>query len=176
MLAIENSATEFEELEMSEHEMPGRTGLSLIAKASRRRAIRGGAICDAIGSGKLVFIIAMSNPDAVNPIPVLKTATTFPSTGKTVICIAIILAGLEKSRRLREDSRLDRHQTGATLVVVPPGLIDQWESEIRKFTTGLQVVRIYDNTSLSNLCKQDSVNADVVICPINILVGTLFQL
>jgi hypothetical protein len=55
MLAIENGLTDFVELEMSEHLMPGLTGLSLAAKAERKRDICGGAICDAIGSGKTVI-------------------------------------------------------------------------------------------------------------------------
>lgn len=52
MIAIEDGKTSFEEVEMSEYEMPGSTGLSLIAKASRKAYIRGGVIADAIGAGK----------------------------------------------------------------------------------------------------------------------------
>jgi len=71
MLAIENSLTEFEELEMSEQELPGSTGWSLIAKAVRKTKTRGGVIADCIGAGK------------------------------TVVSIAIILCGLEASRASR---------------------------------------------------------------------------
>jgi hypothetical protein len=46
MLAIEDSLTEFEELEMSEQEMPG-SGFSLNARAVRKRRICGGVIADA---------------------------------------------------------------------------------------------------------------------------------
>lgn len=51
MQSIEDGETMFEELEMFEENMPGSTGWSLIAKASRDRAIRGGVIADAIGAG-----------------------------------------------------------------------------------------------------------------------------
>jgi hypothetical protein len=61
MLAIENGNTNFVELEMSEHLMPGSTGLSLAAKVERNRAICGGAICDAIGSGKTVICKCIVN-------------------------------------------------------------------------------------------------------------------
>jgi hypothetical protein len=59
MLDIENGNTPFEELEMAEFEMPGQTGLSLIAKATRPRKICGGVIADAIGAGKTVISIAL---------------------------------------------------------------------------------------------------------------------
>jgi hypothetical protein len=59
MAAIENSNTDFEELELSEHEMPGAVGLSLVARATRKRTISGGVICDAIGSGKSKYPIVI---------------------------------------------------------------------------------------------------------------------
>lgn len=139
MLDIENAKTPFEELELSEHEMPGALGLSLVARASRSRKISGGVICDAIGSGK------------------------------TVISIAIILSGLDEARRRRSNKNRLPNQTGATLVIVPPALIDQWESELKKFTDGLKVVKIYGNSSLSKCTLQKIMDADVVICPVDIL-------
>ena len=48
MLAIENRKTSFEEIEMSEHAMPGDTGWSVTAKATRMTTICGGVIADAI--------------------------------------------------------------------------------------------------------------------------------
>jgi len=52
MLNIEGGKVTFEEIEMSEQPMPGSTGWSLVAKASRTSQLRGGVIADAIGSGK----------------------------------------------------------------------------------------------------------------------------
>lgn len=51
MTLIEDEGTSFEELEMFEDGMPGSTGWSLVAKASRNRYIHGGVIADAIGAG-----------------------------------------------------------------------------------------------------------------------------
>lgn len=135
MLAIEESKTEFHEIEMSEHEMPGSVGLSLMAKATRKTQIRGGVIADAIGSGK------------------------------TVVSIALILNGLKHARA----SRKLPNQSGATLVVVPPALIDQWGSEIQKFSSTLTIVRVYDFDSLNKITLKEIIEADVVICPIDIL-------
>jgi len=57
--------------------------------------------------------------------------------------------------------------------VVPPGLIDQWEGEIKKFaTSALRVVKVYggDKTkSTSNYKVEDIIKADVVIVNVNIL-------
>lgn len=142
MLAIEESKREFQEFEMSEHEMPGAAGLSVVAKATRTRTISGGVVCDAIGSGK------------------------------TVISIAIILHGLEESRRVSSDPKRGDRQIGASLVVVPPALIDQWGSELTKFTPtkwNLNVLKIYDDKELAKYTVKDWVEADVVICPVDIL-------
>jgi hypothetical protein len=135
MVGIEDGDAPFEELEMSEFEMPGAAGLSLIAKASRNRKISGGVIADAIGAGK------------------------------TIISIAIILRGIENARKAQSPPR----KSGATLVVVPPGLIDQWEGEIDKFTTSLSVLKIYDYPSLLKISVGRILDTDVVICPIDIL-------
>ena len=135
MLSIEKRRTEFEELDMSEHALPGSTGWSLMARAVRPSKISGGVIADAIGAGK------------------------------TVISISIILSGLKDSRN---HGRLP-NQSSATLVVVPPGLIDQWESEIEKFTDDLKVIKIYDLDALQKIRVKDMIHADCVICPVDIL-------
>ncbi len=59
MLNIEGGKVDFEEIEMSEQPMPGSTGWSLVAKASRTSQLRGGVIADAIGSGKTLISIAI---------------------------------------------------------------------------------------------------------------------
>ena len=99
MLAIEESKTEFNEIEMSEHEMPGPVGLTLMAKATQKTQLHVGVIADAIGSGK------------------------------TVVSIALMLNGIKNART----SQKLPNQSSATLVVMPPALINQWGLEIQKF-------------------------------------------
>jgi site-specific DNA-cytosine methylase len=135
MLKIETGEMAYEEIEMAEHEMPGSTGLSVIAKALRTRKISGGVIADAIGAGK------------------------------TVVSIALILNGLSEARR----SRSLPNKSGATLVVVPCGLIDQWANEINKFTDGLNVLCIYGTEQLRGSTVKQIVESDVVIAPVDIV-------
>lgn len=49
-------------------------------------------------------------------------------SGKTVISIALIMRGVASARENR-DAAIGR--SGATLVVVPPGLVKQWDDERR---------------------------------------------
>lgn len=59
MIQIEERKTEYEEVEMSQHVMPGSIDWSVVARVSRTAKIRGGVICDAIGAGKTVVSIAL---------------------------------------------------------------------------------------------------------------------
>lgn len=139
MIEIERANSSFEELEMTEHGLPGSTGISMTCRATRKAKLRGGVIADAIGAGK------------------------------TVISIAIILKGLEEAASLRKAPQL----SSATLVVMPPALLRQWENEIKKFAPKDMKVRvIYDFNSLKRLSAKDIVSADVVIVPIDILEST----
>ena len=86
--------------------------------------------------------------------------------GKTLISIAIILNSIENARANRSYPR----KTSATLVVVPPGLIDQWRSEIFKFTDKMpDVLCIYDTEALKRYTLEQVLQADVVICPVDML-------
>ena len=97
------------------------------------------------------------------------------SAGKTVVSIGLILRGLEEARANRQVVYKDEKgqhigaKSGATLVVVPDQLIKQWEGELRKFTSGLSVITIYNEGNLSAYSVKQIVEADCVICPIDIL-------
>lgn len=86
--------------------------------------------------------------------------------GKTVISIAIILQGIQTARKNRSFPR----KSSATLVVVPPGLIDQWKKEVHKFTDSLpKVLCIYDDNALKRYTVKEFLEADMVICPVDLL-------
>jgi hypothetical protein len=142
VLAIENGERTYEETEMSEKELPG-TGFTLATKASRNVPLRGGVIADAIGAGK------------------------------TVISIALILKGLMAAREKNKASK-DLSSSGATLIVVPPGLIEQWRSEFNKFVDPklkIKIIEIYNLATLRKTTVNEIREADVVICPVDILEG-----
>ena len=57
MVSIENAQTDFKEMEMVENPVYGSSGLSLTTVAERATKLRGGVIADAIGAGKVSFVV-----------------------------------------------------------------------------------------------------------------------
>ena len=88
-------------------------------------------------------------------------------SGKTVVTIALILKGANAARANRD---VKKGRSGATLIVVPPGLVQQWDDERKKFTKNRLKCIIIDctdklkRTSLEEIC-----NADIVIVPAGII-------
>lgn len=90
-------------------------------------------------------------------------------SGKTVITIALILARVAEARR---NIDVNRGISAATLIVVPPGLIDQWDDERKKFTGNkLKCLKIADTKALVARSIKDICEADIIIVPVNILEG-----
>ena len=88
-------------------------------------------------------------------------------SGKTVVTIALILSGVEKARANRS---IADGESGATLIVVPPGLVKQWDDERIKFTKNKLRSVIIDSTStLKRYSVKDICEADMVIVPAGII-------
>jgi len=88
-------------------------------------------------------------------------------SGKTVVTIALILKGAEYARANRN---VFEGRSGATLIVVPPGLVKQWDDERKKFTKNRLKCIIIDCTEkLKQVSKEDICCADIVIVPAGII-------
>jgi len=88
-------------------------------------------------------------------------------SGKTVVTIALILSGIEKARANRS---LVDGRSGATLIVVPPGLVKQWDDERKKFTKNQLRSIIIDSTdTLKRFSVKEICEADMVIVPAGII-------
>ncbi|KAF8759594.1 C-5 cytosine-specific DNA methylase [Rhizoctonia solani] len=124
----------FVEEEISEAQLEP-LGWRVEGKAERRVHIRGGVLADEVGYGK------------------------------TAITLGLIACTLDKKNRISDGTLLDgRIRTNATIIVVPPHLVLQWPSEVKKFTgKELKVVVAKDQKDLNNISIQDIIDADVVI-------------
>ena len=131
---VENGKVHYDERECTDARLPA-VGWTLQARATIRAALRGGVLADALGAGK------------------------------TVTVIALIAADVAKARALRlSGSGKDRQLSRASLIVVTPLIIRQWESEIRRFSAGkLQCVRIESAAQLQALSVKQLREADVVL-------------
>ena len=88
-------------------------------------------------------------------------------SGKTVVTIALILKGAKAARANRN---VDKGRSGATLIVVSPGLVKQWDDERKKFTKNRLKSIIIDCTDkLKKTSVEELCNADIVIVPAGII-------
>eukprot|EP00584_Thalassiosira_punctigera_P025640 CAMPEP_0172555300 /NCGR_PEP_ID=MMETSP1067-20121228/58342_1 /TAXON_ID=265564 ORGANISM="Thalassiosira punctigera, Strain Tpunct2005C2" /NCGR_SAMPLE_ID=MMETSP1067 /ASSEMBLY_ACC=CAM_ASM_000444 /LENGTH=2498 /DNA_ID=CAMNT_0013343815 /DNA_START=188 /DNA_END=7684 /DNA_ORIENTATION=+ len=88
-------------------------------------------------------------------------------SGKTVVTIALILNGIEEARANRS---VEEGRSGATLIVVPPGLVKQWDDERKKFTKNKLNSIVLDSTNtLKRFSVKEICEADMVIVPAGII-------
>jgi hypothetical protein len=88
-------------------------------------------------------------------------------SGKTVVTIALILKGVERAHASRNTKE---GRSSATLIVVPPGLVRQWDDERKKFTGNQLHSIIIDSTAtLKKYSVEDICKADVVIVPAGLI-------
>ncbi|CAE6523404.1 unnamed protein product [Rhizoctonia solani] len=135
MLAQESiDAPVFVEEEIAEAQLEP-LGWRVEGKAERRVHVRGGVLADEVGYGK------------------------------TAITLGLIACTLEKKSPVPDDALLDgRIRTNATIIVVPPHLVLQWPSEVKKFTAKeFKVVVVKDQKDLNGSTIQDIIDADIVI-------------
>lgn len=88
-------------------------------------------------------------------------------SGKTVVTIALIMAGAAKARASRN---VKAGRSSATLIVVPPGLVRQWDDERRKFTKDqLKCITIDCTGTLKRHSVEEICTADIILVPAGLI-------
>jgi len=88
-------------------------------------------------------------------------------SGKTVVTIALILVG---SAQAQANRNIKSGRSGATLIVVPPSLVNQWDDERKKFTEDkLKCIIIRSTSDLQRYSVKQICEADIVIVPAGII-------
>ncbi|KAJ7066529.1 hypothetical protein C8F01DRAFT_1123601 [Mycena amicta] len=130
-----SDAPPFMEEEISEAILPS-LGWRAEGRAQRPVRVRGGVLADAVGYGK--------------------TATTLG---------LIDCTHKDVEEEFKKMGRLDgKIPAKGTLVIVPPHLTKQWESEVKKFTKNrFKVIVIATVSHLNPLSIEDFQNADIII-------------
>ena len=139
----EDKSMVFDERDVTDAQLPS-VGWQLQAKASIKGPLRGGVLADALGAGKTVTVIALIANDvaAARKLPLSKSKT-----------------GGDERRHSR-----------ASLIVVPPLLIRQWEAEIERFSGGkLVCLRVESAAQLQRLSCKQLREADIVLCVSDLL-------
>ncbi|KAH9913975.1 uncharacterized protein BXZ73DRAFT_92885 [Epithele typhae] len=98
--------------------------------------------------------------------------------GKTAISLGLIDCATEDvNKEFKQFKKMKGHiATKATLIIVPPHLTRQWESETRKFAKKhFVVVVLHTATNINALKIEDVLEADIVIVASNLFRSTVYQ-
>lgn len=97
--------------------------------------------------------------------------------GKTAISLGLIdCAAADVKKEFKDYKDMKGHiATKATLIIVPPHLTRQWESEVRKFTKKrFTVVTLHTASNLNSLKIEDVMEADIVIVASNLFKSQVY--
>ena len=84
-----------------------------------------------------------------------------------MVTIALIMAGAAKARASRN---VKAGRSSATLIVVPPGLVRQWDDERRKFTKDqLKCITIDCTGTLKRHSVEEICTADIILVPAGLI-------
>ncbi|CDO78139.1 hypothetical protein BN946_scf184710.g4 [Trametes cinnabarina] len=98
--------------------------------------------------------------------------------GKTAISLGLIdcAAGDVKEEFAKVKGTKGHIATKATLIIVPPHLTRQWDSEVRKFTKSrFKVVVLHTASNVNSLKIEDVMDADMVIVASNLFRSQVYQ-
>jgi len=114
-------------------------------------SIKGGILSDQVGVGKTFCTFAFIK---------IKPTTVVP-----------------KQELAKKDPVTQKFKSNATLIITPPHITEQWESEAYKHfkKKGFKVLRIEDTSSHMELSYKDLCQADIVICSSVFLKGAHYQ-
>ncbi|CAK5267657.1 unnamed protein product [Mycena citricolor] len=151
MIQQESSdAGPFLEEEISEAMLPS-LGWRAEGRATRKVHLRGGVLADAVGYGKTAITLGLIDCNAKSVAKEFKKAEQIGA-----------MAG--------------KIRTKATLIVVPPHLTRQWQSEAQKFARKghFSIVVLSTQSSLNKVSIEDIQDADLVIVASSLQKGTAY--
>lgn len=153
MQTFESQVVEGLEVESPEHCFIGNTAYEFTTNCShivartpyRRRKVRGGLLCNPVGSGKTATALALIHE------------SSFPSS------------------MMDANDRLIHRETSATLVVVPSNIASQWVDEARAFFPDMNVVKITGKREHERFPYETLGDIDVVVTTFSFLCGNYYR-